>query len=124
MHLNHANLSTTDVAGLSNFFTGHFGFTLEDMRGRDSFAVLTGSDGFALNIMAAAHGEDAAYPRNFHIGFFLDEPGTVREKHDKLVRNGIETGQIQTLNRGGVVTTTFYCMAPGGILVEVAATGA
>ena len=33
-------------------------------------------------------------------------------------------GEVQELTRGGVKSTTFYCHAPGGILVEVSASEA
>jgi catechol 2,3-dioxygenase-like lactoylglutathione lyase family enzyme len=121
MKLNHANLVTADVAGLSDFFTGHFGFALLDMRGKDAFAVLQGSDGFALNLMKPSKGEEAAYPDGFHVGFFIGNAQMVHAKHAELAGAGREPGDVQELTRGGVKSTTFYCNAPGGILVEVSA---
>jgi catechol 2,3-dioxygenase-like lactoylglutathione lyase family enzyme len=121
MKLNHANLVTADVAGLSDFFTGHFGFKLLDMRGKDAFAILSGSDGFALNLMKPGKGEEATYPSGFHIGFFVDKPQLVHAKHAELAGAGRKPGDVQELTRGGVKSTAFYCNAPGGILVEVSA---
>ena len=54
MKLNHANLTTTDVAALSGFFVSHFGFEQLDMRGKEAFAVLRGTDGFVLKIGRAS----------------------------------------------------------------------
>jgi catechol 2,3-dioxygenase-like lactoylglutathione lyase family enzyme len=121
MRLNHANLVTSEVAALAGFFTNHFGFTLLDMRGKDAFAILSGSEGFALNLMKPGKGEDATYPDGFHIGFFVDETQLVHAKYAELARAGREPGDVQELTRGGVKSTTFYCNAPGGILVEVSA---
>ncbi|MCX8572963.1 MULTISPECIES: VOC family protein [Hyphomicrobiales] len=119
MKLNHANLATSDVAALAGFFADHFGFRLDAIRGRDAFAVLTGSDGFALNLMKPGT-SDGPYPAGFHVGFFVESPELVRVKQAELAAAGFAPGEIQELTRGGTRSTTFYCNAPGGVLVEVA----
>ena len=121
MKLNHLNLVTADVVGLANFFTGHFGFELLAMRGKDGFAILRGADGFALNLMKPGKANAAAYPDNFHVGFFVETPAIVAAKRAELTDAGLEPGDVQELTRGGTRSTTFYCPAPGGILVEVSA---
>ncbi|TGQ65493.1 VOC family protein [Mesorhizobium sp. M00.F.Ca.ET.186.01.1.1] len=124
MKLNHANLVTSEVAALAGFFTSHFGFELVAMRGKDAFAILRGADGFALNLMIPGKGEAATYPEGFHVGFFVDSPGLVRRKQAELADAGFAPGEVQELTRGGVSSTTFYCSAPGGILVEVSSSQA
>jgi catechol 2,3-dioxygenase-like lactoylglutathione lyase family enzyme len=124
MKLNHANLVTEDVAGLGDFFVNYFGFALIAMRGKEAFAVLAGADGFALNLMKPGKGEAASYPDGFHIGFFVDSPSIVREKQAELADAGLAPGEVQNLTRGGINATTFYCLAPGGILVEVSSSQA
>ena len=119
MKLNHLNLVTADVAGLSDFFTTYFGFELLAMRGKNGFAVLRGADGFALNLMQPSKGEAGAYPDNFHVGFFVDTPATVVAKRAELADAGLAPGDMQQLTRGGTRSTTFYCRAPGGVLVEI-----
>jgi catechol 2,3-dioxygenase-like lactoylglutathione lyase family enzyme len=119
MKLNHANLTTTDVAALSGFFVSHFGFEQLDMRGKEAFAVLRGTDGFVLNLMKPSS-NDGPYPSGFHVGFFVESPATVRTKQAELAEAGFDAGDVQELTRGGARTTTFYCNAPGGVLVEVA----
>ncbi|BCH30746.1 glyoxalase [Mesorhizobium sp. L-8-10] len=121
MKLNHANLCTTDVAGLADFFTRHFGFELVAMRGNDAFAILRGTDGFALNLMRPGKGGGADYPEGFHIGFLIDDGDEVRAKHAEMTEAGLRPDEIQNLMRGGAATTVFYCLAPGGLLVEVSA---
>jgi catechol 2,3-dioxygenase-like lactoylglutathione lyase family enzyme len=115
--LNHANLPVADVAGLRAFFVRHFAFAEVATRGRDALAVLRGADGFVLNLMRGA--PDAAYPRNFHVGFFVDTPEAVRAKHAELRAAGLTPGDVEALARGGFASVTFYCEAPGGVLVEV-----
>ncbi|MDH4988095.1 VOC family protein [Aminobacter anthyllidis] len=111
--MNHANLTTTDVAALSGFFVSHFGFEQLDMRGQEAFAVLRGTDGFVLNLMKPSR-DDGPYPSGFHVGFFVDSPRRVRAKQAELAEAGFDTGEVQKLTRGG--STTFYCNAPGGVL--------
>jgi len=119
--LNHANLPVADVAGLRAFFVRHFAFAEVATRGRDALAVLRGADGFVLNLMRAAapNGGAVGYPRNFHVGFFVDTPEAVRAKHAELRAAGLAPGDVEALARGGFASVTFYCEAPGGVLVEV-----
>lgn len=117
LSLNHLNLPVRDVAGLRAFLVRHFAFEEIATRGRDALVVLRGADGFALNLMRAA--DDAAYPRNFHVGFYVDTPAEVQAKHDELRDAGASLGDVETLARGGFGSVTFYCEAPGGVLVEV-----
>lgn len=121
MKLNHANLCSEDVAGLADFFVRFFGFSLHAMRGRDAFAVLEGTDGFALNLMKPGKNGPTGYPDGFHVGFFVEHPGIVRAKHAEITAAGLEPGDLQELTRGGTALVTFYCTAPGDVLVEVAA---
>ncbi len=122
MKLNHLNLCTDDVPALANFFTQFFGFELLAMRGKDAFAILRGSDGFALNLMR--NGKDTGaveYPGGFHVGFLVGTADDVLTKHRQLHEAHLDPGELQKLTRGGTPTTIFYCRAPGGVLVEVSA---
>ena len=119
MKLNHLNLITSEVAALAGFFTSHFGFELVAMRGRQAFAILRGDDSFALNLMTPGKGEPAIYPDNFHVGFSVGKPELVHAKRAELAEAGFAPGEVQDLTRGGFNSTTFYCIAPGGILVEI-----
>lgn len=122
MKLNHLNLCTSDVPGLAGFFADHFGFETVGMLGREAFALLRGSDGFALNIMRIKDGTSASYPDGFHVGFHIGSPAEVRARHAELTAAGLEVGEVQVLMRGGIATTIFYLHAPGGLLVEVSTT--
>ena len=117
LRLNHANLPVTEVAALRDFFVRHFAFTEIATRGRDAMTVMRGADGFVLNLMRASATAD--YPRNFHVGFFVDTADDVHAKHAELRAAGIDAGAVEQLARGGFASVTFYCEAPGGVLVEV-----
>lgn len=120
--LNHANLPVPDVPALRDVFVNHFEFTEVTSRGRDSFAVLRGPDGFMLILMRAPEGA-AGFPDKFHVGFLVDDPARVGVKHAELRAAGVTIGDIDEHTRSGFATTTFYCTAPGGILVEVSTKG-
>ena len=121
MQLNHLNLCTNEVVALSDFFTRYFGFELVAMRGKEALAILQGTDGFALNLMQPSKGAVTAYPGSFHVGFLVKDAEQVLAKHRELTGAGLEPGELQKLTRGGMATSIFYCVAPGGILVEVSA---
>lgn len=118
LRLNHANLPISDVPALRDFFIRHFGFRVVGTRPSDAFVVMEGADGFRLNLIRARDA-DASYPRDFHVGFLVDDPGIVRAKHAELTAHGIAAGEVEELTRGGESSVTFYCHAPNGILVEV-----
>ena len=117
--LNHANLPVADVAALRDFFVRHFGFRVVATRGQDAFVVLEGDGGFVLNLMRHRPREGNGFPEQFHVGFLLDTPDAVHAKHAELGAAGVDVGEVADLVRGGWASTTFYCHAPNGILVEV-----
>lgn len=122
MQFNHANFAVADVSAAAEFFARHFDFRILG-EAHDNFVVMEGEGGFVLNFMAAGKAE-AAYHKNFHVGFFVGSVAEVRLKHAELVDAGYGPGDVQQFTRGGSRTTTFYCQAPGGFLVEVATTAA
>jgi catechol 2,3-dioxygenase-like lactoylglutathione lyase family enzyme len=120
MHLKHLNLPTSDVAGLASFFERFFAFKPLATRGQDAFALMCNQEDFVLTLMKVKKHEPATYPEAFHVGFYLDAPDDVQAKHDELSQAGLSPGKVQDLNRGGSRVTTFYCNAPGGVVVEIA----
>jgi catechol 2,3-dioxygenase-like lactoylglutathione lyase family enzyme len=122
MQFNHANFVVDDVAATAEFFANHFGFQVLG-EPRDNFIILGGEGGFVLNLMGPGKGEAVAYPKNYHVGFFVDAAETVQSKHDELAAAGHAPGEVRELRRGSSVTTTCYCLSPGGFLVEVATRG-
>ncbi|MDE1178817.1 MAG: VOC family protein [Edaphobacter sp.] len=117
--LNHTNLTTYDVPGLTEFFRSVFGFAvLEERAGK--MAVMRNTDGFVLTLMhdkrmTPEHG----YPGMFHVGFLQPTSSEVDEVHVSLSERRYEAPQPSKLQRGGPPTYGFYCNAPGGVVVEV-----
>ncbi|MEO5806064.1 VOC family protein [Devosia sp.] len=120
MKLNHANLAVADVAATVDFFQRHLGFAVVAYRS-DAFAILDDGHGFVFNLMVGAKGETIAYSRNFHLGFFVADEAEVASKHAALVAADVEVGAVNRTNRGPTGSVGFYCMTPGGFLIEVAA---
>jgi catechol-2,3-dioxygenase len=120
MHtLNHANLTTYDVAQLRMFFERIFDLRTLQTRG-DKFAVMQDGSGFLLALMfdknmTAEHG----YPGFFHVGFLQDSRSSVDERYAAVVAAGYHAPTPEILQRGGPPTYGFYCDAPGGVVVEV-----
>jgi catechol 2,3-dioxygenase-like lactoylglutathione lyase family enzyme len=122
VRLNHTNLAVPDVAALRDFLERHFGFTVLETRGRAAMSVLRDDAGFILTLMKSKSEDGpAAYPGSFHIGFLVDDPEVVRAKHAELTEAGVAAGPAEEVRRGGQRSFTFYCPAPGGVLVEVTA---
>ena len=119
MRLEHANLATSDVAGLTAFFAQFFEFELVEKRGKDAFAVMRNKDGFVLTLMKTKKTDPDRYPETFHLGLYCDTPDLVCAKHAELAAAGFSVGDVQTPDRDGPVTT-FYCTSPGNIVIEVA----
>ena len=119
MQLNHANLAVDDVAATVDFFRQFLGFTVL-VNKNDAFAVLDDGHGFVFNLMVAGKGEVVSYSRNFHLGFFVASEEAVRAKHAELLAGGVAPGEVQKFNRGPTGSVGFYCMTPGGFLIEVA----
>jgi len=118
MQLKHANLVTPDVAASAEFFQRFFGFEIVDKRGANALAVMRDQDDFVLTLMKSKKSDPDRYPQTFHVGFYFDNPGLVKAKRAELQAAGLSPGEVETTNRGGEVST-FYCVCPGGITVEV-----
>lgn len=117
--LNHTNLTTYNVSGLTEFFCSVFGFQPVDKRG-DKFAVLRNEDGFVLTLMfdksmTPEHG----YPGLFHVGFLQPTQEAVDAMHQSMSAHNYTAPKPEVLERGGPPTYGFYFDAPGGVLVEV-----
>lgn len=122
--LNHANLAVAEVPPLRDFLVRHFGFRALPAPGPDAFAVLTDDAGFVLSLMRLRAGEGSGYaagpyPGTFHVGFYLDTPDAVHAKRAELAAAGCEVGDVDAVRRGGFESTTCYCRAPGGVVIEI-----
>jgi hypothetical protein len=58
-------------------------------------------------------------PISFHIGFTVDTPEEVYDKHKELSESGHNPGTIKNFNALGESWTAFYCPVGDGIDIEV-----
>lgn len=99
MTINHLNLIVTDVTRNVNFFETYFNFKCEVIKGDNVIAVLKSARDFTLVLMK---GEEASYPKDFHIGFMVDSEEEVEAIHKKLL-----DGQINITRAPGKIRNSF-----------------
>lgn len=92
MTINHLNLVVTDVSKSVLFFEKYFEFTCELIKGEHIIAILSNKENFTLVLMNSKN-EDTTYPKDFHIGFILDDLKAVDDLHQKLIKGGIAISQ-------------------------------
>jgi len=116
LKLNHLNLCVHDLSEAISFFQNLFGFQLLEQKG-DVIAVMDDGFGFTLVIsnLQTNLDEKHGYPKDFHLGFYVDSTSEVDLLHKKLETIGIHS-QAPKMIRGGY---TLYFTALGGILFEV-----
>ncbi|MDR6513480.1 VOC family protein [Chryseobacterium camelliae] len=86
MGLNHINLVVKEVDQAVSLFADYFGFSLITNR-NSKMAVLERSHQFVLVIWGQElnrKDEIPEYPENFHIGFYQEDEGAVREIYNRL----------------------------------------
>ncbi|MGG1519061.1 VOC family protein [Paenibacillus oryzisoli] len=117
MKLNHLNLCVPDLPEAITFFQSLFGFQLIEQKGT-VIAVMEDGHGFTLVLssMPSSLDEDYRYPKDFHLGFYVDTTTEVDEFHKKLKAFGTASEHAPKLMRGGY---TLYFRALNGILFEV-----
>jgi len=87
MNLNHVNLVVKDVEKAVNLFAQNLGFNLIVNR-QNKMAVMENGNNFALVIWGhVLNHEDniPEYPKNFHIGFYQEDEGAVKDVYEKLI---------------------------------------
>lgn len=113
MKLNHIDLQVPDVQETASFFERWLGFTHRSSRTSPAIAILGGEDGFVLVLQRKK--DDAPYPDGFHVGFLIDREDDVIDFQRRAREAGLQVSDVDRNARGTMV----YCMAPGGILIEV-----
>ena len=97
-------------------FKSLFDFQLVQQKGT-AIAVMDDGNGFTLVLssMPSSQDVDYRYPKDFHLGFYVDTTTEVDEFHKKLEASGIASDVPKTI-RGEY---TLYFKALDGILFEV-----
>jgi len=114
VHLNHINLTVTDVRAAAEFLETHLG--MRKMGGNAGMAFLTDEGGFVLTLMKAGRNSTTDYPGDFHIGFFVESETIVDDLNRRLREAGFEVAAPERHHAYG-----FYVDAPGGFTVEIGA---
>jgi len=117
MKLNHLNLCVYDLSEAIVFFQNVFDFQLLDQKG-DFIAAMADGHGFTLVLsnLRSDQDEAALYPKDFHLGFYVETMTEVDQFYKKLAAAGIASEHEPRMIRGGY---TLYFTALGGILFEV-----
>ncbi|MNV47978.1 Metallothiol transferase FosB [compost metagenome] len=117
MKLSHLNLCVSNLSEAVAFFQNVFDFQLVDQKG-EFIAALTDDHGFSLVLSSLRSGQNEAapYPKDFHLGFYVDTMMEVDHFYNKLAATGISLEHEPRMIRGGY---TLYFTALDGILFEV-----
>ncbi len=121
MRLNHLDLHVPDVAATRDFFVSVFGLTEVKTRGANGIAILRDDAGLELVVSRAVKkfggGDSVSVDRNtYHIGFMQPSREAVDILFERAKSAGSEIWKPPAEIRG---VWSFYCFAPGRILVEV-----
>ncbi|MFD0716990.1 VOC family protein [Paenibacillus sp. GCM10027626] len=117
MKLNHLNLCVYDLSEAVVFFQNLFDFQLLGQKG-DFIAAMTDGHGFSLVLSKLRSDQDevTTYPKDFHLGFYVETITEVDQFHEKLASVGIASEDEPRMIGIGY---TLYFRALGGILFEV-----
>lgn len=110
-----------DVAATRDVLVSAFGLTEVETRGANGLAILCDDAGLELVISRPTEkfggADTVSVGRNtYHIGFMLPSREAVDAQYERAKAAGCEMGQPPAAMRGG---WSFYCFAPGQILIEV-----
>lgn len=113
MKLNHLDLQVDDVPRAVAFFERFFDFECTSNRASEALAFLSDRHGFVFVVQRKK--DEATYPKDFHIGFLVDDEGDVLRTHARAHAEGLECSEILQNGRG----TMIYLRSPDGFLIEV-----
>jgi catechol 2,3-dioxygenase-like lactoylglutathione lyase family enzyme len=111
MKLNHLSFPSNDIAATTHFFEQQLGCTATLLPG----ISMIKRPGFDI-VIEQAQGFEVRWPHNFHLGFELATAADVHLLHDRFKADGIDIRTEVVRSRRG---TRFFCVAPGGLLVEI-----
>jgi catechol 2,3-dioxygenase-like lactoylglutathione lyase family enzyme len=118
MNLNHINLPVRDVAVSRDFFATYFGM-VTTLEVGDNFLVMMQDEGsMVLNLSHFDNdfSTEIAYPKDFHIGFYVETNDDVDRIHAQMSADGLVADPPK--RREG--RYSFYVQSPGGFITEVA----
>lgn len=115
MKLNHINLPVPDVAATRDFFATYFGMVTFFELPKGSLTIMRDEGGLVLNLSHFGKDAPAPFPKDFHIGFFVETRAEVDAVHARMIGDGLAVAAPRKLQG----RYSFYVDAPGGIATEV-----
>ncbi|MCA9599822.1 MAG: VOC family protein [Myxococcales bacterium] len=112
MRLNHLDLQVSDVQRFTGLLEDVFGFRQLTSHASPAIAILDDGEGFTLVLQKKPR---PAYPKDFHFGFLVPDPETVKKKQTELKARGLHVSDVIENGRGVLV----YCRTWDGIMIEV-----
>ncbi len=85
-------------------------------RGDGVLAIMRDRGGMLLALSHFRKAEAVVYPRDFHVGFYLEDRQAVGAMYDRMIADGLKAPAPRALAGGRFA---FYVDAPGGFVVEV-----
>ena len=116
MKLNHINLAVADVPASRDFFAKYFGMVTSLELGRGVMAMMRDEGDMVLILSNFDKATEIHYPKDFHVGFYLDSREEVDTLRARMVADGLDAEAAR--KRQG--RYGFYLQAPGGFVTEVA----
>jgi catechol 2,3-dioxygenase-like lactoylglutathione lyase family enzyme len=113
MDLDHLNLRVRDPAACRGFYETWFGF--RHAFDADGGPFLRNDAGFLLALVPAV--DHQPLPAGVHIGFRLDGPDAVLERHRAMAGAGVPVHDVED-HRPGSAYVSFRCWDPDGTEVE------
>jgi catechol 2,3-dioxygenase-like lactoylglutathione lyase family enzyme len=117
MNLNHINLPVVDVAASRDFLNKYFGMKTIFELPKNTMAMMRDDAGLILNLSHFGKEAEISYHKDFHVGFFVETRAEVDAIYARMAADGIVAEPPRKLQG----RWSFYVLAPGGFLTEVAA---
>jgi catechol 2,3-dioxygenase-like lactoylglutathione lyase family enzyme len=114
MRLNHLDVPVPDTDLVARFFERHFGMRRIFERA-DGLIVLLDEADFALTLSPQRRAE--ALPHGFHVGFNVAHEDIVTGIYEQLGGLNVPIQRALGTISGAL---SFQCLAPGGLVVEMA----
>ena len=114
VRLRHLALNVTDLGACERFYVELLGLDVEWRPDPDNVYLTSGSDNLALHRVDQA--PTASRQSLDHMGFALDDEGSVDDWHDYLSARGVPIVAAPRTHRDG--SRSFYCRDPEGNTVQ------